>query len=659
VAVLGGALLVTGARAERVADRATAAALAATRSAMDEALAARSATLREVVSRLARVPAYVARAGEALRGDDRADLLDQADEFRAQSGAEWVLVTDAAGVLRAWTDRRDEFGDDLSGGALVGRALGGATTEGVWIEPGPAGARLFQAVGVPLAAPGAGRVEGVLVAALPLDARLAAGLARQTESAVAFFAIDTLDTPRVVASTMADTGHVAALAAAVARVRLPADSALELEAGGREWLGAVGFLRTADGTPVAGYAGLRPRDAELAAWDELRRVIGWAFVLGLLLALGAALVVAHRLARPIRRLAHATRSIGEGEYDVTLDGTVGAGGEVGELAEGFRRMVDALREKEQLAGYASGHAHDAEPAVTPAGALATGMRFAGRYRIERLLGSGAMGVVYRARDEQVGETVAIKTLQDHLVADPRPLERFKQELRLARRITHRNVVRTHDLGQAHGCWYITMEYVEGTSLADLLREKGTLPPPVVVALGRQLCRALEVAHENGVVHRDVKPQNLLLDVHGFLKVMDFGVARLAERDEPAADDWSTLTRTGALVGTPRYMAPEQILGEPVDARADVYAAGAVLYECLTGHPAVTAESLPALMARHAQGAVAADPRRWNPDVPDALARVVLRALAARPDARWQSAGAMREALEAIGVSHSQPPAAER
>jgi serine/threonine protein kinase len=278
------------------------------------------------------------------------------------------------------------------------------------------------------------------------------------------------------------------------------------------------------------------------------------------------------------------------------------------------------------------------------GTLAVGERFAGRYDIQEVLGSGGMGVVYRAFDREVGEAVAIKALRPDLGGfDPTLLERFRQELRLARRITHRNVVRTYDLGEVDGIYYITMELVRGTTVATLIRDAGRLDVPATLAIGKQVCRALEVAHEEGIIHRDVKPQNLLVDPTGFLKVMDFGIARLAQhQSEPGAG----LTAAGVVVGTPQYMAPEQLFGDSVDGRADLYSTGAVLFECVTGRPVFEAPSLVALLARHLED-TAPSPHVLNPDVPESLSAVIVRALARRPDDRWPSAAELLQALERV------------
>jgi serine/threonine protein kinase len=270
----------------------------------------------------------------------------------------------------------------------------------------------------------------------------------------------------------------------------------------------------------------------------------------------------------------------------------------------------------------------------------------GRYEIKKILGVGGMGVVYRAHDRELDEPVAIKTLKpDQLEGDGTSLERFKQEIRLARRITHRNVVRTHDLGEVNGMYYITMEFVEGTSLKDLIRKGGHLPAGVALTVGKQLCRALEVAHEQGVIHRDIKPQNMVVDSGGFLKVMDFGIARLAEAKQQEAKG---LTAAGVAIGTPEYMPPEQLMGEELDTRADLYSAGAVLYECVTGQSVFSAPTLPALMLKHLEEQPR-DPREVVPDIPAQLAAVILKALAKTRDARWQSAVEMHEALDAVRV----------
>jgi serine/threonine protein kinase len=220
------------------------------------------------------------------------------------------------------------------------------------------------------------------------------------------------------------------------------------------------------------------------------------------------------------------------------------------------------------------------------------------------------------------------------------VERFKSEIRLARRISHANVVRTHDFGERDGAYYVTMEYVEGITLRELIELRRRLSAEATLGIARQLAGSLAAAHEQGVVHRDLKPENLLLDASGVLKVMDWGIAKLA-------DHASTITQAGMVVGTPAYMAPEQLLAESVDARSDLYAAGVVLYECLTGALPYEAGNPLTLIAR-VLNQVPAAPHERNAEVPAPLSSLVMRLLAKDPAGRPQTAAELGELLAQIG-----------
>jgi serine/threonine protein kinase len=340
--------------------------------------------------------------------------------------------------------------------------------------------------------------------------------------------------------------------------------------------------------------------------------------------------------------------------------------EVGQLAASFRHMMEELQAKQQLVDFLSGTAGSAatQPLYTAKGEVATptmvrsiaggtgmlavGQTLANRYEIKSVLGVGGMGVVYRAIDKELGEPVAIKTLKgDAMAADPALLQRFKDEIRLARKITHRNVVRTHDLGEVEGVYYITMEFVEGQSLKHLIQSRGQLPVNVTLTVGKQLCRALEVAHEQGVIHRDIKPQNIVVEPSGVLKVMDFGIARLATRTEG-------VTQAGMAIGTPEYMAPEQLLGDDVDFRADLYAAACVLFECLTGRPPFVADSPITLVAKQLEE-TPTSPASLNPEVPEPLAQLILRGLSKDREQRPASALAFHDELDTIQMRAETAP----
>ena len=256
------------------------------------------------------------------------------------------------------------------------------------------------------------------------------------------------------------------------------------------------------------------------------------------------------------------------------------------------------------------------------------------------IGSGGMGRVYRALDRELGGQVAIKTLRPELVQDRALVERFKTEIRLARQISDKHVVRTHDFGEKVGVYFLTMEYVEGITVRELLDTRGKLGVAPTLAIASQLAHSLVVAHEQGVIHRDIKPQNLLLDASGVLKVMDFGVARLA-------DQTSQLTEVGLLVGTPAYMAPEQMLGESFDERIDLYAMGVVLFECLTGRLPFIASSPVALIAKLMMEKPPS-PMELNAEVPSAVSALVLRLLAKEPGQRPASAAELVRLLSDLG-----------
>ena len=649
LAVLGITFGVTTIQANRTADASINRALQSTRRAVDDYLAARTRTLGRASTVATDVPQYRQRL---LNQRQRAEALDQADDVRSLIGAAWVLVTNSDGILIARTDYREQVDRDLSIAPLVANALSGDQTDGAWLDD--VRGSMFMAVGTPLRDRPTSAPLGALVATYQLDDSLANAIKQATNSDVVFFMLDTLNTPVVVGNTLATTDIGPALQRSVKTEALAADTGagtpLAAMMNGEHLIGLTGAIRSPSGDVRGGFVALRSRDAELALFNTLRRTMLWAVALGVVLALIWAFVQARQIAGPVRRLVLATREVQDGNF--TVDIAVKSRDEIGILSRAFKSLVDDLRAKAELVEYmmqTSGGAPtqrlDSVPtAVRAVGGdqLRPGAIFAGRYDIKEILGAGGMGIVYRAFDRELQEPVAIKTLKPEAMAGGAALDRFKQEIRLARKIAHRNVVRTYDLGEQNGMYYLTMEYVEGTSLKQLIVSRGKLPVEVTLTVGKQLCRALEVAHAEGVIHRDIKPQNIVVEPNGFLKVMDFGIARLANPPKGKG-----LTEAGTAIGTPDYMSPEQLSGLELDPRSDLYAAGVVLFECLTGRLPFEAETTWALVAKHLEEEPP-DPRTTNPDVPGALAVVILKAMAKDPKKRFESASQMHDALARIG-----------
>lgn len=271
------------------------------------------------------------------------------------------------------------------------------------------------------------------------------------------------------------------------------------------------------------------------------------------------------------------------------------------------------------------------PSYASAAVLQIGDVLGGRYEILQLLGEGGMGAVYKAADRELNRFVALKVIRPELGSNPAILARFKQELLLAHQVTHRNVIRIYDLGEAAGLKFITMEYIEGKDLRTLIREKKKFTPEEAVEVIQQVCQALDAAHSVGVIHRDLKPQNIMQDGSGRILVMDFGLARTLEGDG--------MTQTGALVGTMEYMSPEQALGKDLDQRSDLFALGLILFELLTGKAPFKAESaLASLIKRTQERAVPVSD--IDAQIPGALSGIVSKCLERDLDQRYQSASAI-------------------
>jgi len=275
---------------------------------------------------------------------------------------------------------------------------------------------------------------------------------------------------------------------------------------------------------------------------------------------------------------------------------------------------------------------------TPVKELTTGSIFAGRYQVIEELGKGGMGRVYKVFDTKVKEKVGLKLIKPEIASDKETIERFSNELKLARRIRHKNVCGMFDLGEAEGSHFITMEYVHGEDLKSMIRMSTGLTMGTLLSVGKQICDGLAEAHSLGVVHRDLKPQNIMIDKGGNAKIMDFGIARsLREKG---------ITGASVMIGTPEYMSPEQAEAKEVDHRSDIYSLGIILYEMATGRVPFEGETALSIAMKH-KGETPKNPKQFNPHVPDDLSGVILKCLEKDKAKRYQSAADVRAELDKI------------
>ncbi len=287
---------------------------------------------------------------------------------------------------------------------------------------------------------------------------------------------------------------------------------------------------------------------------------------------------------------------------------------------------------------AGGESFRTETIKLPSIDLNTGSTFAERYQIIEELGKGGMGRVYRALDKKLNEEIAIKLIRPEIAWDADTVKRFRNELKTARQVVHKNVARMFDLNEEQGVPYITMEYVRGENLKNLIRKVGRLSAQQAVPIAKQVAEGLAEAHRRAVIHRDLKPQNIMIDEQGKARITDFGLARLRKTED--------VTATAPVMGTPAYVSPEQVEGLPVDGRSDLYSLGIVLYEMVTGNPPFQGESPYSIALKHIVGTLP-DPRSVNPEIPEGLNGVIKKCLSKDREQRYQNAEELIADLEAL------------
>ncbi len=630
--------------------------LTGSRGIWDAFQADRLAKLKLAVRTLGNEPAFKALIGQG----DTATIADTLTERGEDLGADFFMATDPAGLVLARSDKPTEHGADLSHDPLVGVSVRGEASEGLWQE----GDRIFHAVSTPMST--GDNQQGVLLAGYALNAGVAKSLARLIGAEVAFI---TGAGQGVSASSLGPLEPALAVSLKTTG-STKAGEAFDLLVDALRYRAVSYSLENAAGQPVGSLVVLASYAKEMAPFVKFRNALfivgGLMTVLGLL----GAQLIARRITGPISLLVDRVHEARDGSFAGAIP--VHSSDEVGALAKAFNGLLNELREKEQFIEFmrtaeSTGGTTSAPAGSIDAGAtlslsgttasgtlpggdanLKIGSIFANRYRILGTLGRGGMGVVFRAKDDQLDEVVALKTLRsDVLSQDPTLLQRFKLEIKLARKITHKNVLRTHDFGEWAGTPYISMEYLEGVTLKDLQQRKGALPLSVGLQIAKQMCHGLAAAHAGGVVHRDIKPQNMLIIPEtGDLKIMDFGIATVSNVKDDRKPEDSGLTGAGVVLGTPDYIPPELGRGQPADFRSDIYSMGVVLFELFCGRLPFTGDSALQIVVHHMQKAPPS-PRSIKPKLPEDLEGVILRCLEKEREKRFQTVDELTDALNAV------------
>jgi HAMP domain-containing protein len=630
-------------------------------------LASRSAAALDTVASLAREPGTRSIFAQQVDYSTRLDFATtDAPIVFGEVGT--VFLFDRSSRVLARSDQPD--------GSGVGRPFGSVPWVASVLDTGRGATGLLlerDRLAVVAAAPvvsGEGEeawLDGVLAATFPLDDTAAADLQRLTRGSI-LLVTDRAgrgEPARLELSASSGAEGAEVLASAV----LEADGLvsslveegetvgpLELYVAGDARLALAAPIRSSGGSVIGAAVVARTRAEEMAAFYEIRRALALAGGLMLLLALPVSFLVGRRMAQPLAQLAQGAEAIRDGRLDVELPDT--RRGEEGVLARAFSAMVEELREKQALeklvADLRSASLRRLPP--PPAGGQLTqptaadmaghrlpeiGETFGGRYRIDGELGRGGMAVVLRARDLQLDEDVALKIIKPRVFDDETlGVASLRQEVRLARRITHANVVRVHDLVEAGGLWCLSMEMVPGTTLRDVIIARGGLELAPGVQIAKQLCRGLDAVHRTGIVHRDIKPQNIMVLPAGVVKLMDFGISGGGQHASP-------LDQEDQAIGTPAYMSPEQCQGAPPDHRSDLYSLGVVLWEMFAGKLPFPTRELMELVQHHLS-TPAPNLAELRPDLPGSVTRVVMACLAKNPADRPSSAREVFTVLRGAG-----------
>lgn len=636
------------------------------------------------------VATSIARDGRILPlvydGDSKT-LQDQSLEFQKVLDFDILFFTNAAGTVMARSDRPAGIGQNMAGKTpFFDAALNGEDGKGYFQSQG----RLMQIVVVPIfdnVAPDL--VRGTVALAYEFTEELAAEIHALTASDIGFFVFtrgDDRQVNGVSATSVTDQSlgeNVQAFFASDQSnwrqiyTSLEPNQRITRQFGGEQYHSVIQLLGNDPSSPLGFVMVMRSNRELMKPYTQIQQTVLAIGGFSLLAVFIFAWLFARGISRPIVQLEAVAHDIEEGRFSGT-ENVPRSRDEIGNLFRAVVKMGVALKEKAELETYLAQISNEMSPADTLAGEALLGdeptmgmedstlmmkdesldsaappilegrLRSLGpgevidrRFELVKALGNGAIGVVFLAIDNDLEEKVAVKLMTRELF-DQNDSINFKEEIRLARRVTHRNILRTYDFGSWKDFYYITMEYVSGFDLDQLIKSKGPLDPHIGIIMARQICSAMNAAHEQGIIHLDLKPANMMVNRQGILKIMDFGLAKkLAfQGDELKSSDLTQANTPKALMGTPKYMAPEQFLSSEVDERTDIYAIGIILYTLLCGRAPFDSPNLIQLAEMHLHKALPKLRDKNNRPLAPGLGRIIEKAAEKKPEDRYPSVKAM-------------------
>lgn len=660
-----------GNQARRVSGDAIARSLGQSSVILDTKIESRFNSIHEVATSIARD----GRILPLIFDKESSTLQDQSLEFQKALDFDMLFFTDAEGTILARSDRPEAIGQNMSGKTqYFDSALAGIPGQGYMQSQN----KLLQIVSVPIFDNVARDVvRGTVALAYEFSDTMANEINSLTASDIGFFIFARDDARQVNGATAVyDTDNQLGVrlndffASAPSHWRAIYNAEnpsldMNIQLGNEDFYSVIRPIRNGSEKPIGFVIAVRSSQELLKPFTEIQRTVITVGLICLLLASLFAWAFSGRISKPIIDLVAVAREIQEGQF-TGRTATLKAKDEIGMLHRAVVQMGNSLKEKAELESYLAQISNELafsatlqsesssvladvtqtgnltvgltnQPWAMPNGIVLTeGTLIQDRYRLLQLLGQGAMGAVFLALDSALDEKVALKLMSQELFASNSSID-YKEEIRLARSITHRNILRTFDFGNWNSYYYISMEYVLGYDLAQLIRSKGALDIHFGILLARQICSAMNAAHEQGIIHLDLKPANMMINRQGILKIMDFGLAkRLATQGEELQHaDLTQHSPPKALMGTPRFMAPEQFLSNAVDERTDIYSIGIILFTLFCGHAPFESNNLIQLAELHLHGELP-EMKGKNGNLPTPVAAIIRKSVAKRPDERYQT-----------------------